>query len=67
MKLTNIFSKHPNEVGETYIQHLRRSLFTVLILLVAQSALVIHAFFPFLLVHSASNRLKYIIEGIPNS
>ena len=67
MKSINIFSQHPNEVGETYMQHLKRSLFTVLILLTAQAAILIHAFFPFLLVHTASNKLKSIIKGIPNS
>jgi hypothetical protein len=67
MKSTNIFTRHPQKVGETYMQHLRRALFTVLILLTVQATLVIHAFFPFLLVHTASNKLKYIIQGIPNS
>jgi len=66
MKSINIFTQHPKEVGETYTQHLIRSLFTVLILLTAQSALIVHAFFPFLLVHTASNKLKYIIRGIPS-
>ncbi len=67
MKLTNIFLQHPKEVGETYTQHLRRALLAVLVLATAQAALVVHAFFPFLFVHTASNKLKSIIEGIPKN
>ena len=64
--MLKIFTQHPHEVGETYWQHLRRAFFTVLLLCLVQCALVVHALFPFLLVHTASNKLKYIIRGIPS-
>lgn len=65
MKLINLFTQHLNDAGETYIQHLVRALSIVLVLTTAQVALVVHAFFPFLFVHTTSNKLKSIIEGIP--
>ena len=64
--ILKIFTQHPYEAGETYWQHLRRAFFTVLLLGLVQCALIIHALFPFLLVHTASNKLKYIIGGIPS-
>ena len=53
--MKNIFTKHPNEVGETYIVHgvqaIRYS-FTFLFLFVIA---FIHAIFPFLFVRTASD------------
>ncbi len=66
-KILKIFSQHPESAGETYLEHCFRALKTIVLLLIAQMALVVHAFFPFLFVHTASNKLKSIIEGIPES
>ena len=66
-KILKIFLQHPEGVGETYLEHCFRSLKTIMILLLAQIALLVHAFFPFLFVHTASNKLKSIIEEIPES
>ena len=52
--MTNIFTKHPNEVGETYLQHLwasfRYSLTFMLLVLVA----LVHAILPFVFTKTAS-------------
>ena len=52
--MTNIFTKHPKEVGETYLEHMfnavRFSLTFLLLFVVA----LIHSIFPFLLTKTAS-------------
>ena len=53
--MKNIFTKHPNEVGETYVQHglqaMRYSLTFLLLFVIA----LIHAILPFLFVRTASD------------
>ena len=52
--MTNIFTKHPKEVGETYLEHMfnavRFSLTFLLLFVVA----LIHSIFPFLFTKTAS-------------
>ena len=52
--MTNIFTKHPKEVGETYLEHMfnavRFSLTFLLLFVVA----LIHSIFPFLFTRTAS-------------
>ena len=51
----NIFTKHPTEVGESYLEHgfsAMRYAFTFLLLFVIA---FIHAIFPFLFIRTASN------------
>ena len=52
--MTNIFTKHPKEVGETYLEHMfnavRFSLTFLLLLVVA----LIHSILPFLFTKTAS-------------
>jgi len=52
--MTNIFTEHPQKVGETYLQHMRNALrFSVTFsLLVVVS--VIHSILPFLFTKTAS-------------
>ena len=52
--MTNIFTKHPKEVGETYLEHLFNAVrfaFTFLLLFIVA---LIHSIFPFLLTKTAS-------------
>ena len=52
--MTNIFTKHPKEVGETYLEHMFNAVrfaFTFLLLFVVA---LIHSIFPFLLTKTAS-------------
>ena len=52
--MTNIFTKHPKEVGETYFEHLFNAVrfaFTFLLLFVVA---LIHSIFPFLLTKTTS-------------
>ena len=52
--MTNVFTKHPKEVGETYLEHMfnavRFSLTFLLLFVVA----LIHSIFPFLFTKTAS-------------
>ena len=55
---TNLFTSHPQEVGETYWQHQRRALvFSFEMFLTAWAALI-HAIFPFLCVTTGSEKIK---------
>ena len=52
--MINIFTKHPKEVGETYLEHMWNALrysFTFLLLLFVS---LIHSIFPFLFIKTAS-------------
>ena len=52
--MTNIFTKHPQEVGETYLEHLFNAVrfaFTFLLLFVVA---LIHSILPFLFTKTAS-------------
>ena len=52
--MTNIFTKHPKEVGETYLEHMFNAVrfaFTFLLLIIVA---LIHSIFPFLLTKTAS-------------
>jgi hypothetical protein len=53
----NLFTKHPKEVGETYLQHMCVALgFSFVFLLLTLSAFV-HAFVPFIFINTASNKV----------
>lgn len=46
--MTNIFTKHPAEVGETYFQHFRAGIEVVGRLAVATHCQLLHVVFPFI-------------------
>jgi hypothetical protein len=45
----NPFTKHPNEVGETYLKHLAVALKMGVMLLMSSAAQIVHAIFPFIM------------------
>ena len=56
--MANIFKKHPNSVGETYIQHfLKASGFGFKLLKIAFQAFT-HAVFPWFFENSASDQIQ---------
>lgn len=55
--MKNIFTKHPNSIGETYFQHLRFASQFGITLMVGGMACLIHALFPFLFEKTGSNIL----------
>ena len=53
----NPFTKHPKEVGETYLQHMGVALgFSFTFLLLTLAAFV-HAFVPFIFINTASSKV----------
>ena len=58
--LISLFSKHPNEIGMSYLGHFFRALIVAFILLKAFAIITIHAIFPFIFVHNVSK----IIESL---
>ena len=62
--MKNIFTKHPTEVGESYLQHFGHALrFSCLLLSLSFKALV-HALLPFCYVTDVSDRIKTLSEGM---
>ena len=60
------FTEHPEETGETYLQHLWFTTKMACRFLFALVVLLIHGLFPFLLMRSASKQIE-IIYGIMKS
>ena len=58
MKPSNIFTRHPQEVKMTYIQHSRFALMLSGQTLKCAFASLIHAFFPFLFVTHTSTTIR---------
>ena len=52
--MTNIFTKHPKEVGETYLEHLFNAVRFAFTFLLLFGVALIHSIFPFLLTKTAS-------------
>ncbi len=57
------FVEHPEETGETYLQHLWFTAKMASRLLYAMTVLLIHGIFPFLLMRAASQQIE-LIYGI---
>ena len=55
--MKNIFTKHPNGIGESYLQHLIKGIIFSFKLVPIAVKVFIHAFFPFLFENSASNKI----------
>ena len=55
MRLIKLFNEHPRSVGMSYIGHLFRALGFAALLSYACLVCVIHAVFPFIFEHTASN------------
>ena len=62
LKMFSIFTVHPHSVGETYLQHMFRGTQCSVFIVACGLACFIHAFFPFMFVHTTSNGLEYIIK-----
>jgi len=64
--MDNPFSKHPEEIGETYLQHLCFAGGIAWLAFQMALAALIHAFWPFLFQTTASERLKELNDKISN-
>ena len=52
--MTNVFTKHPKEVGETYLQHMWASFRYSLTFLLLVFVAMVHAILPFVFTKTAS-------------
>lgn len=55
MRLIKLFNEHPKSIGMSYLSHFVRALVFSLLLTYAAIICLIHAVFPFLFEHDASN------------
>src|SRR6185295_7119639 len=53
--MLRLFTSHPASIGESYGSHAFRALKTAARMMAAGAACAVHALFPFLFVHSASD------------
>ena len=62
--MNNIFTKHPKEVGESYINHFLKALsFSALLFSLGFKALV-HALLPFCFETAVSDKVKTLSAGM---
>lgn len=57
--MANPFTKHPHEIGESYLEHLFEALYLFVRLTYSGLAMIIHAFLPFLFTKTASKTIFY--------
>ena len=62
--MKNIFTEHPKEVGESYLQHFAHALRFCLLLLSLSFKALVHAIFPFWYKTAVSDRIKKLSEGM---
>jgi len=60
MRLIELFREHPKTIGMSYLGHMVRALAFSFMLFYAALLCLIHAFFPFLFEHDASNLVSLI-------
>jgi len=60
----NLFTKHPNSIGETYFEHLFFALISGVQLVWGGLACIIHAFLPFLFQTTGSQIAKKIASNV---
>lgn len=60
----NLFLRHPNENGLTYLQHFVISFVIAKTFIIASICALIHSIFPFMYQTSSSDTLKYLNEFI---
>ena len=56
--MKNIFTKHPNKIGESYFAHFFKAIIIGFRLLFIVLRIFIHAIFPFIFEYSASQKLN---------
>jgi hypothetical protein len=62
--MKNIFTEHPNEVGESYLQHFGQALGFCLLLLSLSFKALVHALLPFCYVTDVSDRILTLSKGM---
>lgn len=53
--MTNLFTKHPKSIGETYFSHFKCAFKFGFKMVMGGFACIIHSIFPFIFTHTGSN------------
>lgn len=61
--MKNIFTEHPESIGETYLQHMKYASIFGIKMVIGGLACIIHAFLPFLFKNTGSNVLLKLTHG----
>jgi hypothetical protein len=64
MNIRLLFTKHPAELGETYLRHLATALLYCSTLAAAFVVCLIHAFFPFLFENTGGNLINKLATSV---
>ena len=64
--VNNPFTRHPHSIGETYLQHMKKAIKYGLRIQLVSLIIFIHATFPFLFEHSASDEIEKINKELQN-
>jgi len=59
-----LFTKHPQSVGETYLEHTGAAFGFALKMFITSIACLIHAIFPFLFVNTGSKTIQNLHHGM---
>ena len=62
--MKNIFTEHPNSVGESYTEHMFFAILIGLKLILWGIAAIVHALFPFVLKSFVSSNIKKLHDDI---
>jgi uncharacterized membrane protein len=62
----NIFTQHPSEVGEEYLEHGYHAMKYALTFLCLSLVAIIHAVFPFLFKTAASDKVMKMADNMRN-
>ena len=62
--MNNPFTRHPNSVGETYLEHMNKAVDTAIKIQLVIFILLTHAVFPFIFEHTASDKLYKITKSL---
>ena len=62
--MKNIFTDHPNSVGESYLKHMLFAIKVGLKLILCGFAAIFHAIFPFVLKTYVSSNIKKLHDDI---
>jgi hypothetical protein len=57
-KILKLFTEHPEDVGETYLEHMLNALRFALVLLCLTLAGIVHSIFPFFFEKTVSGGIK---------
>ena len=64
--MKNPFTDHPSKVDETYFEHMQCAFKFFYTLFGLSLAVLVHAIFPFLFEHTASNGIKKLNDCMKN-